>query len=192
MTPERFEQIVAELRLALAVPGPGPGVTPPVPVPPPPAQPPPAPAPAQPAGGRLIMLEMDWANPQRLFTKDAGGMGPDDVVVVRFTTGGNNSPANNLPRISAAEWDSPPSSRDACLSDKPGVFFGGVNGAPGAAGTGNTVSFPFSVGPNNTFFYPALAANKTYYLNIRNSAGATCRAGGVCNMFIDLQKPGGI
>lgn len=187
MTPERFEQIVAELRAALAVPGPGP-VTPPVPVPSPPAQPPPAP----PAGGRTIMLDMAWNSSQRLFTRDAGGFGPDDVLCVRFKTGGINSPANNLPRISAAEWDSPPSSRDACLSDKPGVFTGGVNGAPGAAGIGNTVSFPFSVGPNSTFFYPALTPNTTYYLNIRNSAGATCRAGGHCDMFIDLQKPGGI
>ena len=38
MTPERFEQIVAELRAALAVPGPG--LTPPGPILPPPAQPP--------------------------------------------------------------------------------------------------------------------------------------------------------
>ncbi len=108
---------------------------------------------------------------------------------MQFTTGAGNSPANNLPKLVAAEYISAPSGRIATLSNQacdfgPGLAMGGsVNGA-------TTITMPFSVGPNNTGYYPSLAPNTTYYLNIKNSPGSTCAVTGSCDMYVDMLKPG--
>lgn len=136
------------------------------------------------------LLTMDWNHPARLYTRDVGGFTPRGVVVVQFTTGSVSS-TNMLPRIAAAEFSSSPSSRIATLSPTPCDF--GPQAALGAAGEGNSVTMVFALGTGSGYgYYPVLQLNTTYYLNIKNSPNATCIANGVCDMFIDLVKSGGL
>jgi hypothetical protein len=58
---------------------------------------------------------------------------------------------------------------------------------------GNSVTAVFAIGTGSGFgFYPVLTTNTTYYLNIKNSANATCASNGVCEMSVDLIKRGGL
>ena len=132
------------------------------------------------------LVDLDWGTPTRLLTS----MSPSDAIVVRFTTGSTISPANNLPKITGAEWGTAPSQRTATLSDKACDFGGGL--AAGASGTGQSITLPFSVGPNNTFYYPGLSTNTTYYVNVKNPPNSTCLANAACDMFFELQKPPGL
>jgi hypothetical protein len=135
------------------------------------------------------VLVVDWNSPTRVLTAQAGGFGANDAVVVQFTTGSNNSPSNNLPKLVMAEYVSAPSGRIATLSNQPCDFGSGL--AMGASVNGpTTVTMPFSVGPNNTGYYPSLAPNTTYYLNVKNAPGATCTGTGACDMYVDMLKPG--
>ncbi len=133
------------------------------------------------------VIDMTWSSPTRMLTS---GFGPNDALVVRFTTGTVNSPINNLPKLVAAEYGSPPSDRRATLSDTACDFGTGLS--LGASVAANTITSIFSVGPNNTFYYPALSQSKTYYLNIKNGPASTCAASGSCNMYVELLKPGGL
>ncbi len=131
-----------------------------------------------------IILTQTWASPTRQFAS----MGPNDIVIVQFTTG-NVATTGSLVRIAAGEYNSPPSSRIAALSATPCDFVG----LPNSAGEGNSPTFSFAISPGSGFgFYPAVAKNTTYYMNVKNSLNSTCRASGVCNMFSDLLKPGGL
>jgi hypothetical protein len=125
---------------------------------------------------------LDWDNPKRLILP----MRADDVLIIKMTTGNKDTGPSNLAKLTAAEYVSSPSAREACLSLIPGDFDHPVGALKGS---GNTVTFPFSVGPNNTGYYPALAQNTTYYLNIRNAPNCSCRANGVCDMYCDLTHP---
>jgi len=136
------------------------------------------------------IIQMDWANPQRMYTTNAGGFGADDVIVVRFTTGNVSSDAS-LPRLASAEYNSSPSSRDATLSSLMCDF--APQATPGATIIGNSITAVFAIGTGSGFgYYPVLQTNTTYYLNMKNSAGASCRSNGQCDMFIDLIKAGGL
>lgn len=134
---------------------------------------------------QTIALTMNWNAPSTLFS---GGMGPNDVLVVQFTTGPNANP-NQYGNIVAAEYQSDPSARDFALSTAR-CDFGKTLGA-GAASTSNTATATFSVGTNASGYYAALQPNTTYFLNVRNTAGSTCRSSGVCNMYVQLHKPPG-
>ncbi len=136
------------------------------------------------------LLVENWAAPARLFTRDYGGFGADDIVVVQITTGTQASTGNTL-RIAAAEWQDPGSQRIAALSDKPCDFVG----LPGLGSTvpGNlsptinfTVVTPYAPFPG---YYPILGIpNKTYYFNIKNTPGQ-CNTP-TCNIAVDLVKNG--
>jgi hypothetical protein len=136
------------------------------------------------------VLNMSFNDPQRLFTSNAGGFGPNDAVVVAFRTGSVSS-GNQLPRITASESLSIPSARVAVLSNTPCDF--GAQTFPGAGTSGTTVTVPFAVGAGPNFgFYPILQLKSTYYFNIKNAPNPACAAGGNCNMEIDLTKPAGL
>lgn len=157
-----------------------------LPPPPPPPPPPPVPPVEAPPGGRVIHLVMGWANPARQYVE----MGPDDVLVVETTTGGVST-GGSLPRFGAAEYQSPPSSRIATLSLKPGDF--GDQPTLGAKGEGNSVTMVFAIGTGSGFgYYPVFPPNTKIFLNIKNSPGCTCREQGVCGMFVDLLKVAGL
>lgn len=166
----------------------------PSPSPSPSPTPVPVPVPA-PAGGRVVQINLDWGMPgtgnRRVLTKDYGGFHDKDVLVVRFTTPTVSSAG--VGAIQAAEFASVAGSRTACLSEHPGVFDNALGvqqaGFAGIAGralvSGNTVTVPFVVGSQSTW-YPVLKPNTTYYFNVRNTNGV----GG--DMVVELQKPPGL
>lgn len=138
---------------------------------------------------RTVALTLDWQDATRLYTKDYGGFGSNDALVVSFTTGSVSS-GGSLPRIASAEYNSPPSGRIAYLSSKPCDFT--PQTAFGANMNGNSITAVFALGTGSGFgYYPVLELNTTYYLNIKNAASSTC-AGGSCDMFVDLVKAGGL
>ncbi len=145
-----------------------------------------------PGFGNTIVMNMNWANPARLFTSSYGAFGPNDVIVVVFTTGNVASPNNSLPRLVAAEYQSPPSTRIAVLSTTACDFSAQLT--QGATTSGTTVTVPFTVANSNNYgFYPILNTNTTYYLNIKNAPSSSCTSsGGDCDMAVDLNKPSGI
>lgn len=130
------------------------------------------------------VLDLNWAVPTRLVTS---GFTLSDVLVVRFTTGSNNS-SNNLPHITAVEYGGVgPAQRTGVLSATPCDF--AHQATPGAIGVGNTITSTFAIGNGSGFgFYPVLQTNTTYYLNIKNNAGGGCGLGAPCDMSIDLIK----
>ena len=136
--------------------------------------------------GATTVLDMNWASPQQL---RFSGIGPNDAMVVRFTTGSNTSGAN-LPKISGAEYGTPASSRTAVLSTSACDFSAPPALGWGAVSYGSSVNVYFTVGPNNSGYYPALSPNTTYYLNVRTDPGGACSTSGACNMFFQLSKPG--
>lgn len=136
--------------------------------------------------GQVYTQTMPWPTPSRLYQT----MGADDAIVIQFTTGSTSS-SGSLPRIAAGEYGSPPSPRLATLSPKQCDF--GPQPTVGAAGEGNSVTMVFALGTGSGFgYYPVLALNTTYYLNVKNSPSSTCRTNGSCDMFVDLVKPGGL
>jgi hypothetical protein len=139
---------------------------------------------------KTVVLDLNWAAPSRV---SSGGFGPNDVIVARFTTGNLDSASNNLPRLSGAEFGSPPSARFAVLSDTP-CDFSPAQKQQGAVSAGNSVQVPFAVGlGNNWGFYPILQKNTTYYFNVKNlSPTESCSNQGICDMFIELSKPSGL
>lgn len=135
------------------------------------------------------ILTMDWNNPQPLLTGSSGGLGPNDAVVVKFTTGPNVNP-NQYGNITGAEYSSDPSTRQAALSTTMCDF--GSSLGFGATSTSNTVTVNFSVGSNSSGYYAALQPNTTYYYNVKQLAGSTCASSGNCNMYFQLHKPPGL
>lgn len=132
---------------------------------------------------KVISLTMNWAAPQTAYSS---GMGPNDVVVLQFTTGLLTNP-NQYGNVTGAEYQSEPSSRIFALSTKQCDFSNGLGA--GAAGQSNTSTVNYSVGSNGSGYYPALAPNTTYFFNVKNAPNSTCAGSGNCNMYYQLHKP---
>ena len=131
------------------------------------------------------VLDVNWANPTRLSTV----MGPNDAVVVRFTTGAGSSTSSG--KVAAAEWGSAPSSRVGVLSETPCDF--GPQDSSRAASAGTSVTVRFYVADTLiSSSYPVVLPKTTYYFNIRNGASPTCASNGVCDIFVDFSKPAGL
>jgi hypothetical protein len=135
------------------------------------------------------ILDIDWNNPQVVLTGTSGGVGPNDAIVVRFTTGAGANPGF-FGNITGAEYTSDPSTRAASLSATM-CDFNSTLGF-GASSTSNTVTVNFSVGSNSSGYYPALQPNTTYYYNVKQLPGSTCASSGNCNMYFQLHKPPGL
>jgi hypothetical protein len=135
------------------------------------------------------LLVENWATPVALLTYGAGGFGPDDIVVVQFTTG-NFPSGSNLLSIAGAEYGDPPTNRIAAMSDKPCDFVG-LPFFGAKTGPSTSVTVPFTIdNPNNYGTYPILHVNTTYYLNVRMPADSGCA--GSCNMLFNLNKNGNL
>lgn len=135
-----------------------------------------------------VIVTMNWASPTRQYAT----LGANDMAIVQFTTG-NVSTTTSLVRIAGAEYNSSPSSRIATLSTTQCDF--STQSAPGANMIGNSITASFAIGTGTGYgYYPVLSTNTTYYLNVKNSPNSTCATttSGVCNMFFDLLKPGGL
>ena len=154
----------------------------PTPTPPPTPQPPPV---TPPTNGQVVYVDFDWSNP----TRQPVDVGPNDVVVARFTTGNKDSASNNLPRISGSEFgQGGRPTRYAVLSASPGDF--GPQPQAGAVSAGQSVQVPFAVGlGNNWGYYPILQKNTTYYFNVRPFGDSDKVAN---TMMIELSVPGDI
>jgi hypothetical protein len=130
------------------------------------------------------VIDVPFVSNVRVFTKDHGGFGPNDAIVLRFTTTSGPSITNNLPRIVGAEWIDPLYVRTGVLSPSACDF--GPQQYPLGVVTGTSLSMPFTVNnPQNGGLYPILKPNKTYYFNVKNNAGSGCVAAH-CDMFFDL------
>jgi hypothetical protein len=137
------------------------------------------------------VLVENWANPSRLYTSDAGGFGPNDVLVVQINTGSGTS--TSLGRIGGAETGSTPTKRLAVLSTTPCDF--GPQPALGASSAGTSVTVRFYVnqpGAITGTLYPVIPPNSTVYLNVMNIQPPGCASSGNCGMFIDFSKPSGL
>lgn len=136
------------------------------------------------------IIPIPWGAPQRKFTANFGGFGPNDAIVVKFTTG-NTSTTGSLPRMTAAEYNSSPSSRTAVLSATPCDF--STQSTPGATNIGNSITATFALGTGTGYgYYPVLSLNTEYYLNMKNNPGATCLSQPSCDMFIELLGAGSL
>jgi hypothetical protein len=139
------------------------------------------------------VVDMNWGpNPQLAYTSNVGGFGPNDAVVVRFTTS-NITSATGKGYIQAAEYSGSPSGRTAALSATPCDFVGlpKVGGGTNAFGPGD-------IAPKAYFSLVAIKSDAstlqpstTYYFNISNSPSSTCQSIGSCDMIITLSKPSG-
>lgn len=158
----------------------------------PPAIPPAIPPDAQPSCATNY-TKLDWNGTAIERRGYSNAFRPDGVWVVEFRTPSTPSTPNNLPRISAGEYNSPPSTRQAVLSDVPCDFSGTALGM-GSSSVSNSVQVVFSVVTSGGFFNPTLKANTTYYFNIKNASGSTCSVSESreCSMFVDLIKPSGL
>ena len=133
------------------------------------------------------VMPINWAAPVRMLTSAYGGFGANDIVVLTFTTG--NTPSTiNLLKVAGAEYQGPPTQRNAAISDKPCDFTGGSLASYWGSTTSNTtsVTFPFTVdNPNNAGgFYPILHVNTQYFVNVKMAPSSGCV--GSCDMFFEL------
>lgn len=130
------------------------------------------------------VINIPWGNPVRVYTRDYGGFGVNDIIVAKMHVG-NISTGSSLPRLTAAEYQSSPSSRTAVLSATPCDL--GPQPTPGATNIGNSITAVFATGTGSGYgYYPVLNLNTDYYLNMKNNTGATCTSTGLCDMFLEL------
>jgi hypothetical protein len=139
--------------------------------------------------GNTTTINENWASPT---TNVPAPMGPNDAIVVVFTTGSSTSA--NYSRLVAGEWaGTNPTTRIAVLSPNPCDWTNGVPGPNFYTHANNSqLSFYFNVGqpsPNN---FPELSPNTTYYLNVMNAPNPSCAANGACEMFFSLYKGNGL
>jgi hypothetical protein len=153
----------------------GGGVAPPV-VPPTPPVVPPTPPVVPPTPTSCALPQLNVTLPPTGAAQISSGFGNGQVLVFSFTTGDLST---SYARITAAEYGGGPQMRHAELSMTPcGASLFAVNS--------QTVTIPFTVGPNNSGgYYPALHPQMTYYIMVTNVDGtgqATCQ-NGPCNMY---------
>jgi hypothetical protein len=129
------------------------------------------------------VVDAKWPASNVTVRSFSAGFGDRTALVVRFTTGLKGG----FGRITAAEYGSAPTLKTANLSTRPCDFAGGDLGMY-AFSAGMTVTSNFSVGLN-TWGYPELAANTTYYFNIKNEANGVGTCAGSCDVFVDLKAP---
>ena len=132
----------------------------------------------------------------QVFPADYGGMGPNDALVIKFTTSSVQTASTAAGYINAVEYGSPTSARNGSLSLTPCDFSAGL---PEYKCSGATSAFAATVGPNVGVTMNAsktckvnLQPSTTYYFNIINTPGSiSCASTGVCDMLIQFVKPGG-
>jgi hypothetical protein len=129
------------------------------------------------------VIQMDWNNQSRLYTKDVGGFGGNDVLVVALTVpaSATPTPANGAKSVLyGSEWIDLPVSRTGYLSKSPCDF---------SMSFGKN-TWTESIGPRQYFTVgttriysntPAVAPGGTVYWNIKNTYPEQCL--GSCNFF---------
>ena len=123
-------------------------------------------------------IRLDWNNATRFYTKDVGGFGPDDALVLELTVPTNATVSNTLRTISGAEWIDLGVPRSAFLSTKACDFTSAVFGyGSESAGASFGVSFAVSAlggAPSaGRWAFPSpippkVPAGTTIYVNVKN------------------------
>jgi hypothetical protein len=141
--------------------------------------------------GATHVINATWGT-SLYYTADAGGFGPNDIVVVKFTTSAISS-STSKGYAQAVEYSDPPSGRTAALSDTPCSLVGLplVGGGTSAFGPNDNAPWAHFSLVASKLGASILQPSTTYYLNIVNSANSTCRSTGSCNMLISFSKPSG-
>jgi hypothetical protein len=133
--------------------------------------------------GATEVIDLSWTNPQNTFSRS---MGPNDAVVVRFTTssvisdhygnvyGSNPNFADYRAYLSAT----------ACDFRQPPVLDWG------ALGSGISPTTFFSVGVQDSRGDLILQPNTTYYYNIKLAPSGSCNSNN-CNGSWNLRPPAG-
>jgi hypothetical protein len=131
---------------------------------------------------RTQVIDAAWPASNVTLRSLSAGFGNGVALVVRFHTGLKGG----FGRITMAEWGSTPTFRTAVLSQRPCDWT--PQASVYATSIGVTSSVNFSVG-QNTFGYPELNANTTYYLNVRNDVNGMPSCADTCDIFVDLKAP---
>jgi hypothetical protein len=158
-----------------------------------------------------------WTGNTILYTSNAGNFGPNDAVIVQFTTSSVTT-STSSGSISGVQYVDPDTARSWALSDKPCDFTVGLNlykmkGSPAVQtqcknfdGTAQKSAATGSISPQNGFTVanagascnPILDAGRTYFWNLTNFVPAPGVAGSTeqctlthCNMILTLTKPSG-
>lgn len=130
------------------------------------------------------VIQLDWNNQSRIYTKDIGGFGANDVLVLALTVPASTAatPAGGAKNtIYGSEWIDLAVSRTAYLSKSPCDF------SMSTYGTGSWTESTshrqyFTVGTKRIYSNtPAVVPGATIYVNIKNTYPDQCL--GSCNFF---------
>jgi hypothetical protein len=132
------------------------------------------------------VIQMDWNNPREFPTKDIGGFGPNDVLVVAFTVPASTTPTpanGGKSSLYGSEVVDLPVSRTGYLSKSPCDFSMSYG-----KNTWTESIAPrqyFTVGTTRIYSNtPAVVPGATVYWNIKNTYPGQCL--GTCNFFAGL------
>ena len=142
--------------------------------------------------GATHVIDATWSSNGTYLTANYSGFGPNDAIVVRFTTSIITS-ATGKGYIRAVEFSDPIAPRTGTLSSQPCDFSNGVpvasGGGLGAAFANDTAPWLYFTLVNPKSGFATLQASTTYYFNMIN---AGCISGsGTCNVQIYFVKPSG-
>jgi hypothetical protein len=135
------------------------------------------------------VIQLDWNNQGRVYSKDVGGFGANDVMVLALTvpaTATATPLGGALNSIYGGEWiDTNQVSRTGVLTTSP-CDFGASTLGSGSYLSGPTFSVSFTIGTKRPTtgtnkYYPVVAPGTTVYVNLRNTDPTQC--GGSCNFF---------
>lgn len=141
--------------------------------------------------GTTTTIDMAWGGNVLANTAASGPLGPNDAIVVRFTTSSITS-STATGQINAYEYQGPTTARMGALSDTPCDFTAGL-----PMKGGGVSAFAGDVGPSISFMLVAqksgavtLLPSTTYYFNLKNFSGCSSPTGS-CDMQVHLHKPSG-
>ena len=140
--------------------------------------------------GATHVIDATWTSAGTYLSANFGGFGPNDAIVVRFTTSIITS-ATAKGYIRAVEYSDPIAPRTGTLSSQPCDFTGGVpvtnGGGLGSAFANDTAPWLYFTLNYPRTGFAMLQPSTTYYFNMINTP---CPSGS-CNVQIYFQKPSG-
>jgi hypothetical protein len=139
-----------------------------------------------PNGGATHVVNATWGTSQLYYSVNIGGFGPNDAIVVKFTTSSITT-ATGKGSISAVEYADPQAPRTGALSASPCDFGASalpLKGGGVAAFANDTAPYSYFSLVNPKTGTATLQANTTYYWSIENSS---CPSGS-CNVLITFNK----
>jgi hypothetical protein len=132
------------------------------------------------------VIQLPWNTTTRILTSTYGNFGPNDAMVIAFTTGSVPTPPGTVVKILMGEYIDGPATRTATLSPNSCDF--SHQASYGANSGGTSVNLPFLVGPSYIVgYYATIPFNSTWYVNVKTVNGQASN-----NMYLYFLKPGGV